>query len=101
MADHRTDWPDGKAPTEWVNPEVHTMRCTASIGGRNAIFDADLVFVSGCPYAVFEWDEYEGGMAIPSTVVQLDPQFLKALPESWAPVRWLYEMPLEDPRRLH
>ena len=101
MARHDADWPEGMVPPEWANPTVHKMRCLGTIGGKTAHFEADLVFINEAAYAVFEWNDYQDGTNIPAEVVLLDRIHLHPLPESWAPVRWLYEFPIEDPRRLN
>lgn len=78
------------------------MRCIARIADKFGHFEADLVFINGAPWAVFEWTEYTlDNVSVPAEVVRLDPARLHPLPESWAPVRWMYELPLEDPRKLN
>ena len=98
---HNDDWPEGQVPTEWVDLEVHKMRCMATVSGQMAHFVADLVFVSGDAYAVFEWADYESGHSVPDITVKLERRHLHPLPEQWAPVRWMYELPIDDPRHLH
>ena len=101
LARHDEEWPEGMAPPEWVNPQVHRMRCLGVVGGRTAHFEADLIFIGGNPYAVFEWNDYEDGTNIPGEVVPLDMRRLHPMPDSWAPVRWMYELPIEDPRKMN
>ena len=37
----------------------------------------------------------------PAAAVRLDLALLDPMPPSWAPVRWMYRQPLEDPRKLN
>ncbi len=78
--------------------EVHKCRHTLTRAGQNiGHCDSDLVFIDGVPHLVIEWEDRQDGPH-PAVTVKLDPEKLKVL--DWPGVKYLYEMPVEDPRRL-
>ena len=63
-------------------------------------FKSDLIFENGIPTVVFEWMQTPDG-EIPATTVSLDPARLhKFGGPGWKDLDYLYELPVEDPRRL-
>lgn len=80
--------------------DVTKMRCTVLRAGVNVgQFDADLIFIDGRPYAVFEWQISLDGSQTPIHMVALDPSLLQYL-IGWGEITHLYETPVEDPRKL-
>ena len=85
-----------------IHPDVGPVtkvRHTMTRDGRHyAHFNSDLIFVSGVPTIVIEWDVFPDG-DWPAVTVALDPQYLHRL--GWAEAEYLYEFAIEDPRPLH
>lgn len=80
--------------------DVTKMRCTVIRAGANVgHFVADLIFIDGHPYAVFEWQTNLDGGQDPIHMVALDPNILQEV-TGWGEITHLYEIPVEDPRKL-
>jgi hypothetical protein len=56
-----------------------------------------MVYLSGFPHVVFEWERQPDGSEMPVHTVSLDPNFLHKL-QSWGDVTYMYEKPIQDPR---
>jgi len=78
--------------------KVYKVRHTLIRAGKNVgHFESDLIFEKGIPFVVIEWEDTPTG-SNPIVKVQLDPTYLHEL--NWETVDYLYEYPIEDPRRL-
>lgn len=78
--------------------DVTKVRCLVSrVGSVVGHFNADMIFISGVPHVVFEWEGEADGSEKPCHLVALDPKFLHPLP-GWGEVTHLYELPIKDPR---
>lgn len=78
--------------------EVHKCRHILLRAGQNVGHCvSDLVFLEGVPHIVIEWEDRPAGQH-PAVTVKLDPE--KLHPLNWPEVKYLYELPVEDPRSL-
>lgn len=81
--------------------EVTQIRCLVERAGRMiGHFNADMIFISGVPHVVFEWERQPDGRESPSWAVALDPKYLHPLP-GWGKITHCYEFPIVDPRPLN
>ena len=80
--------------------EVTKVHCLVSRAGSIVgHFNADMVFISGVPHIVFEWEPQPDGTEKPAHLVALDPALLHPL-LGWGEVTHSYEGPVVDPRML-
>jgi hypothetical protein len=80
-----------------VGPVTKVWHTMTRAGKNLGHFNSDLIFVDGVPTIVVEWLVQPDG-DIPKVTIPLDPQFLRKL--RWEDAEYLYEFPVEDPRRL-
>ena len=60
----------------------------------------DTIFIDSVPHLVFEWDVYPDGTEKPShPPVALDPSKHHVI--GWDNCKYMYELPVEDPRKMH
>lgn len=57
----------------------------------------EMIYISGIPYAVFEWGALPDGETIPILKVELHPDMLQPLPAG-GEVAYQYQVSIEDPR---
>lgn len=80
-----------------MTDDVWKVRCVIGRYGKYGHYVGDLVFVDGSPKLVIDWVGASGSEQ-PHTMIDLDPAHLHQM--AGAGFDYLYEMPLEDSRRL-
>ena len=90
-------------PTERQARSVHTsagaaarVRHIMACDGAPSHCNSDLIFADGVPAIVIEWSTDSDQ---PVVTVPLDPEFLHAI--DWEDTSYVYDHPIEDPRRLY
>lgn len=77
--------------------KVYKVQVLIRRSGHTGLYVGDLIFRDGTPTVVIEWEDRPSG-STPSVVVALDPAYLHEL--DGPNVNYVYERPIEDPRRL-
>ena len=85
-----------------IHPSVGTVSSVRVIMSRRGVKayhhdNADLIWVSGVPTVVVEWDVRPDG-DVPAVTIPLDPHGLSKL--GWEKAEYLYSEAIQDPRAL-
>lgn len=77
---------------------VNKVRCLVEHADSDIDhMDAEVVFISGIPHAIFEWDPDATEIAQLVHLERLDPKRLQPV-LGWGEVTHFYEIPVKDPR---
>ncbi len=77
---------------------VYRVTHVLQTGAAYLTCENDLIFIDGQPFVVLEWTQPEGRHP-PTVTAPLDPAHLQELPGP--PGRFLYDLPVVDPRTRH
>lgn len=82
-------------------PKFHVLTVLVGVnrgGKQGALYKGDLIYLGAIPTLVIEWSG-ERGDSDPSVTVALDPKKLQRGLEAFG-ADYLYQLPVEDPRKF-